>query len=296
MHGRTISSVVGELSRLEVVLDRSRARGIGRLVVSPWVSTLPLDMDPGAAADVCRVQNQALAEAVSGHDGQLAAFASVPTQDGVLASEVLAEAVTLGLVGAEITPCAANRWLGHPALDPFFEAAASLRAPVFVHPGTHGLGIDVLDEYYLWNALANPFETAVGAAHLIMAGTLERHKDLDIILAHGGGALPSLVGRLERAHEQRAEARLDLVESPRISFSRLHFDTVTHDRSVLASLVAAVGASHVLLGSDHPFDMGSDDPVGDVLSLRLPSTEEAAVLWGNATNLFERRRPRRSDP
>lgn len=74
------------------------------------------------------------------------------------------------------------------------------------------------------------------------------------------------------------------------------FVPVTHDRALQASLVAAVGASHVRVGSDYPFDMGSAVPVGEVLSLRLPADEEVAVLWGNATNLFEHRGPHRPGP
>ncbi len=284
--GRPMRSIVRELSRLEVVLEGSRSRGVGRLVVSPWVSTLPLTMEPAAAADVCRVQNEALARAVAAHPGEIQAFGSVPMVDAELAAEVLGEAVALGLVGAEVTPSAAGMWLGDPKLEPFFAAADSLGATVFVHPGTHGLGIDVFDEYYLWNAVANPVETAIAGAHLVMAGTFERHPGLRVLLAHGGGALPGVVGRLERAHAVRPESRARLARSPRWSFGQLHFDTVTHDRALLASLVAAVGASHVLLGSDYPFDMGSDDPVGDVTALGLAPADEEAILRGNAAELF----------
>ncbi len=285
LEGRPMRSIVKELSDLEIILTENLRRGIDRLVISPWVSTLPLELDPGAAAEICRVQNAALAQAANAYPGRLFAFGAVPLQDAAIAAEVLDEALGLGLIGAEITPSVANRWLGDPALEPFFAAAAERRAALFVHPGTHGLGLDVYGDYYLWNAVANPVETASAAAHLIMAGTLERHPDLVVVLAHGGGVLPSLVGRLERAFAVRGEARRALREGPRASFSRLHFDTVTHDRAVLAALVAAVGADHVLLGSDHPFDMGLDDPVGEVRALDLSPKDTALVLEENATAL-----------
>ena len=285
LNGREMRSIVNELSDLEVVLAESARRGVDRLVISPWVSTLPLELDPRAAAEICRVQNAALAQAASEHPGRVFAFGAVPLQEAELAAEVLDEALGLGLVGAEITPSVANRWLGDPALEPFFAAAAERRAALFVHPGTHGLGLDVYGDYYLWNSVANPVETASAAAHLVMAGALERHPELVVVLAHGGGVLPGLVGRLERAFAVRGEAREALREGPRASFSRLHFDTVTHDRAVLSALVAAVGAGHVLLGSDHPFDMGLDDPVGDVHALGLSPKDTALVLEENATAL-----------
>lgn len=287
LRGRTMDSIVDELSDLEVILAASAGRGVDRLVISPWVSTLPLDLDPGAAAEVCRAQNAALATAANAHPGRVFAFGAVPLQQAELAAAVLDEALALGLVGAEITPSVTNRWLGDEALEPFFAAAEERRAPLFVHPGTQGLGLDVYGDYYLWNAVANPVETATAAARLIMSGTLERHRDLVVVLAHGGGVLPAVVGRLERAHAVRPEARRSLRESPRASFGRLRFDTVTHDGPLLSALIEAVGADHVLLGSDHPFDMGLDDPVGDVHGLGLSEADTALVLGGNATALLD---------
>lgn len=284
--GRPMRSIIGELSRIEIVLEHARARKVDGLVVSPWVSTLPLDLDRSAAMDVCRVQNEALAAAAAKAPGAVLAFGAAPMQDPEAAAEVLGEAMALGLVGVEVTPSAANRWLGAEELDPFYSVAAELGAVIFVHPGTHGLGIDVFDEYYLWNSVANPVETAIAAAHICMSGVLERHRDLKIVLAHGGGVLPAVVGRLERAYQMRAEARRSSSEGPRAAFKRLRFDTVTHDRAQLKSLVEAVGADHVLLGSDHPFDMGSDDPVGEVEALGLGAAEQRLILSGNAIKLF----------
>lgn len=223
--------------------------------------------------------------------GRIAAFGAVPLQDADLAVEVLAEAVSAGLVGAEVTPSTDGRWLGDPALEAFWEAAEALGATVFVHPGTRGLGLEVFEEYYLWNAVANPMETAAAGAHMVMAGVFERHRRLRVLLAHGGGALPALTGRLERAWTVRGESRRHLLESPRESILRLFFDTVTHDRALLASFVSLVGAPHVLLGSDHPFDMGSDDPVAEVRALGLAPADEELVLSGNARSMFARLGP-----
>ncbi len=286
LRGRTLDSIVGELSRVDLVLEDSADRGIDRLVVSPWVSTLPRDMDSGAAADVCRAQNEALAVAVRNYRGRVAAFGAVPLDVPTLAAEMLGDVVAAGLAGVEITPNPGGRWLGDPELTPFWEAVDDLGAYVFVHPSTQGLGLEVFDEYYLWNAVANPFETTTAAAHMIMAGVLERHPDIHVILAHGGGVLPMLGGRLERAWLVRSEAKKRLSEGPVSSLRRFYFDTVTHGRGALASLISTVGAAHVLLGSDHPFDMGVDDPLGEVRALDLPVGQEDLVVRTNAGALF----------
>ena len=90
---------------------------------------------------------------------------------------------------------------------PFWAAAEETGALVFVHPTSNPRGFAGPDEHYLWNTVGNPTETTVTAAHLVMAGVLERHRDLRILLAHGGGALPWLRGRLRHAHEHLAAAQ-----------------------------------------------------------------------------------------
>ncbi len=284
--GRRIDSIVDELSRDDVVLEESARRGVDRLVASPWVATLPHRLDLGASTELCRAHNHAMASLVRRHPGRVDALGAVPLEEPTRAAEVLEEAIASGLAGVEVTPSVGGRWLGDDSLEPFWAAAEERRALVFVHPSTRGLGLDVFGEYYLWNSVANPVETAIAAAHLMFSGTLERHPELVVVLAHGGGALPGLVGRLDRSFAVRAEARARLASSPRDSFARLRFDTVTHDRDALAALVAAVGPSRVLLGTDRPFDMGRDAPVEDVRALQLSSEDEAAVLGENALALL----------
>ena len=69
-------------------------------------------------------------------------------------------------------------------------------ALVFVHPTTRGFQLPAMDDFYLWNTVGNPFETTITAAHLVGAGVLEDHPGLKIVLAHGGGAIVALRGRL----------------------------------------------------------------------------------------------------
>jgi aminocarboxymuconate-semialdehyde decarboxylase len=92
-------------------------------------------------------------------------------------------------------------------------------------------------------------------------------------------------GRLRRAYAVRPEARARLAAGPDAALRRFYYDTVTHDRGLLADLVRYAGAGQVLLGSDRPFDMGSDDPVGEVRALALGADEES-VLGGTATRLL----------
>jgi aminocarboxymuconate-semialdehyde decarboxylase len=284
--GRDISSVVGEFTDTGTMLGQAAATGVDRLLLSPWISLVPAEADLATARDVCEVQNTALAALTAAHPGQVSAVGAVALQEPALAARQITDLVTsYGLAGAEIPASVGGRYLGDDFFLPFWEAAEQAGALVFIHPTTRGFGVAALDGYYLWNSVGNPMETAIAGAHMAMAGVLERHPRLRVVLAHGGGALPVVRGRLRRAFSVRPEARARLTAGPDAALRRFYYDTVTHDHDLLADLVRYAGPGQVLLGSDRPFDMGTDDPVGEVRALGLGADEES-VLGGTAAALL----------
>jgi aminocarboxymuconate-semialdehyde decarboxylase len=285
--GREIRSAVLEFVRINRVLEQEAASGIEHVVLSPWVNLLPYALEPAEALDVCRLQNEALASMAAADPARVSALAAVPLQAPDLAAAELQRAVAApGIAGAEVAASVGGVHLGDDRFLPFWEAAEALGALVLVHPTTKGFDLPVFGDYYLWNTVANPMETAVTGAHLVMAGVLERFPGLRIVLAHGGGALLAVRGRLRHAHEFQPDARSRLKASPDVSLRRLYYDTITHDEHLLRALVEYAGPDHVLLGSDHPFDMGTARPVEEVRALGLQPDEEAAVLGGNAVRLL----------
>lgn len=284
--GREIRSVVGEFSDVAAMLAESAAAGVDHLLLSPWINLIPVDATPGDARVVCDVQNEALAALAAAHPDRVSAVGAVALGEPEQAARDLAALMTVpGLRGVEIPSSAAGRYLGDDFFLPFWEAAEDTQALVFIHPTTRGLGVPALDGYYLWNSVGNPLETAITGAHLLVAGVLERHPRLRVLLAHGGGALPSVRGRLRRAFAVRPEAAARLAAGPDESLRRFFYDTVTHDHDLLADLIRYAGPGQVLLGSDRPFDMGTDDPVAEVRALGLGPAEEL-VLGGNAARLL----------
>ncbi len=285
--GRQINSVVGEFTDVAVMLGEAAAAGVGHLLLSPWINLVPVDAGPDEARLICQVQNEALAAAAAAHPGRVSAVGAVAVQDPALAARQLAELMTVpGLCGVEIPSSVGGRYLGDDFFLPFWEAAEAAGALVFIHPSTRGFGVPALDGYYLWNSVGNPLETAVTAAHIAVSGVLERHPGLRVLLAHGGGALPVVRGRLRRAFAVRDEARARSKAGPDESLRRFYYDTVTHDHGLLADLISYAGAGQVLLGSDRPFDMGTDHPVDEVRALGLGGADEDLVLSGNATRLL----------
>ena len=273
--GRSIRSAVREFVDLERILEEQDRAGVDMVVLCPWVTLL--GREPAR-------QNEALAAMVGER------VAALGTAD-LERPEELVELMGDGrLSGVEVAASFDGDYLGAERFEDFWAAAEETRALIFIHPTTRGFDQPVFDDFYLWNAVGNPLETTVTAAHMVMAGVLERHPRLRVLLAHGGGALPALRGRLRHAHSFQPQARSRLGESPDDSLSRFYFDTVTHDESLLRELVALAGADRVLCGSDYPFDMGVERPAEIVRALGLAPDEEQAILGGNARRLLGQER------
>jgi aminocarboxymuconate-semialdehyde decarboxylase len=287
--GRSIRSAVGEFVDVDRIVDVQRAAGIDRTVLCPWVPLLFYDVEPEEGLRRCRIQNEALAALVRAWPDRVAALGAVPLQDPELAADELEALMAQdGVAGVEVAASVRGVHLGEDRFEPVWTTAERSGALVFVHPTTRGFEVPALADYYLWNSVGNPLETTIAAAHMVMAGVLERHPRLRVLLAHGGGALLALRGRLRRAYSFQRQARARLGQSPEESIRRLHFDTVTHDPDLLRALIEFAGHERVLLGTDYPFDMGDPGAVDAVRGLGLAPEAEEAILAGNADRLTRR--------
>jgi aminocarboxymuconate-semialdehyde decarboxylase len=289
--GRRVWSAVREFSDVGTILDEQAAAGIDHVLLCPWVGLLGAGAEPEVAARMAQVQNDALARLAADHPDRISVLGTVPLFDLELAaSELEALMSRPGVVGVEVPASVAGSYLGDERFEPLWDAAERAGALVFIHPTTRGFGQPVFQDYYLWNSVGNPLETTITTAHMTFAGVMERHPRLRVLLAHGGGAVLALRGRLRHAWEQVPPARAHLGTSPDDSLGRFHYDTVVHDVGVLRALVEWVGAEHVLLGSDYPFDMGTERPSELVRAAKLAPGEEAAILGGSAERLFQEAR------
>jgi aminocarboxymuconate-semialdehyde decarboxylase len=285
--GRRIRSAVREFVDADAILAAQDEAGIDHVVLCPWVALLGYDAPPAEGLERCRIQNAGLAGLEAAHPDRVSVLGTVPLQDPEVAAGELEALMAVGtFAGVEIAASVNGVYLGDDRFAPFWAAAEATGALVFVHPTTRGFADAVFEDFYLWNLVGNPMETTIAAAHLVLAGVLERHPRLRVLLAHGGGAVATLRGRLRHGWSFQPQARARLREAPEASLRRFYYDTVTHDAAVLRELVAFAGADHVLLGSDYPFDMAAARPADTVAAAGLDSDDERAVLGGNAARLL----------
>jgi len=283
---KRIGSARREFVQIGTILDEMRNSGVDAALLSPWVSLVRYEATPEESLVACQVQNEALSSLVNKYPKKISALGMVPLQDLTPAIKELERLMKSGLKGVEIGTHINGVYPGDARFRPFWEACESLGVFVFIHP-VEGGGRAELREYYLWNVIGNPMETTVAAGHLILSGVMEAYPRLKVLLAHGGGALPSLRGRLDRGFQQRPEINKIISRPPTEYLKQFYFDTITHDAAVLRELVNLVGADHVLLGSDYPFDMGNENPVDLVRAVNLGSEQEKKILGMNAQRLLD---------
>lgn len=193
--------------------------------------------------------------------------------------------MSLGLSGAAIPSNIAGRNLDDEALRPLFRRAGELGAFVFVHPHTV-LGQDRLRRYYLTNLLGNPTDTAVAIASLIFGGVYDEVPNLVTCFAHGGGSFAALIGRWQHGASVRPEPHEFNARPPREYLPRIYVDSLTHDDRLRRFVLETVGADHMMLGSDLPFDMGDPDPAASVARLGLAASEQQQIEGETAARLL----------
>ena len=257
--------------------------GIDRQVLSPPPVMFCYWADAKANQAFARMQNEFVASVAGAHPQQFVGMATVPLQDPALAVEELRHArERLGLRAVEIGTCPAGRDFDDPALFGFFEACAALDVAVFVHPAMTLAGGERLTKYYFPLIVGNPLENALAISKLIFGGVLERLPGLRICFAHGGGAFPFTLGRLNHGWHVRPEGPAAIPKEPREYARRIWVDTLSHGPRNLKFIVEELGADRVVIGSDYPFDMGFDDPVASLAASGLSKDVQAKIADDNA--------------
>jgi aminocarboxymuconate-semialdehyde decarboxylase len=235
--------------------------GIDRQALSPPPIMFCYWAEPKAAQAFARMQNENVAAIAAKHPRRFSGMAAVPLQDvGMAVEELRYCREALGLGAVEIGTCPAGRDFDDPALFLFFAACRDLGMAVFVHPATPLAGQERLTKYYFPLIVGNPLETALAISKLIFGGVLERLPDLRIGFAHGGGAFPFTLARLNHGWHVRPEGPAAIPKEPREYARRIFVDSLTLAPRNLRFIIEELGADRVMIGSDYPFDMGDADP------------------------------------
>lgn len=272
------------LNTLDARLTRMDEAGIDVQAVSVVPTLYHYWADEALAADIVNVANNHIADLVAKEPQRLVGLATVSLQHPVLAADQLRQAFGLGMRGVQISTSVAGRDLSHRSLDPFWATAAELGAFVFIHPWGCSLGARLATSY-LGNIVGNPTETTLALTHLVFGAVFDRFPALRVCGAHGGGYFPHYLGRADHAYRVRPESRT-MERPPSAYLDHILVDSLVYDPAILAALVRVMGADHVVLGSDYPFDMGVTDPLERLDAVGLSPTDRQLIAGGTAARLL----------
>jgi aminocarboxymuconate-semialdehyde decarboxylase len=292
--GRPIGSEYWDGARKVAFMDR---HGISVTVVSPTNPWLDFLDD---AAVVATEINEDMEALCAGSAGRLYGMGLLPVRDpGAAAAELERIAALPHLRGAVIGTIGAGRGLDDPAMDVLWAAAERSGMMIFVHPH-YGLGNEALAGYghAMPLALGFPFETTAAVARLILSGAFDRFPGLRLMVAHAGGVLPYLAGRLDGCVAGDAHSPVRLRHEPSSYLRGLYFDAIGYQAPTLALLISLVGVERIMFGTDHPFfpphvsnaeldrtEWHSPAVHRTVLAALGPDAE-AAILSGNARSVL----------
>jgi aminocarboxymuconate-semialdehyde decarboxylase len=278
--------------------------GISMQVLSPTPMMIPDTVEHAAdAAEICKILNDANAAIVAKFPQRFTALGALPMMFADLAIRELQRIRSLGMRGVEINSNVNGLDLDDPRFFPIFAAAAELDMAIFIHPwgGFMSPAEDRLKhrmhQERNWRPwlLGMGLETALAFDAMRCGGIHQRLPQLRVMYAHGGGAFPAMLGRLEHGSYCRPDLfrnASQVTPYETVQSAGVYVDALTHDPWVLNMLIEMLGTRRVAMGSDYPYPLGemgttpfdSADPLRNIypghMIHHLPETmEEMEAAW-----------------
>lgn len=268
---------------IDARLRKMDDEGVDRRMLSLSTPNV-FDWTGGEQVTAARAINDATARIVAEHPDRFGGLGSLPW--GGTAEEALAELERmtgeLGLAGVAVGSNVGGVTLDDPALDPVWARINEQRLPVFEHP-MFPVNTAGMDKFELPIRVGFVFDTTLALTRMIYAGVFERYPDFPFIVAHTGGALLTILERLDNGYRIFPDCREHISQLPSVYARNLYYDTCAFSAPALNMALEIVGPERLLWGSDDPF-IGADD--AHVQSLDIGEEDKRLIVGGNASRVF----------
>jgi 6-methylsalicylate decarboxylase len=285
------------LADIEGMLEKKAEVGIELTIVGSPVGFGTMVPVPGLdnyaqPIDQLKSFHEWLADTVTAHSGRLEAYAYTNPFGG---DELLGETARTvregGFVGLIVNSSVQGRYLDSEEADDFFDMAAELDVPVFLHPGAEPVGSDSVRDFRLVEQVSRFFDVAVSLATLAVSGRLEQYPELRLIAATAGGGISLVANRIDAAQRSRPPAegtvRAELSGDPSDYLRNVYVDTANQNPVSQRANLELMGPERMLFGTDSP-PLSTPLPAAIAMVDDLPISGEARqdVFEGNARRLF----------
>jgi aminocarboxymuconate-semialdehyde decarboxylase len=249
------------------------------------LSTIPVMFsywaEPKDTLEISRFLNDHIAEIVEKYPKRFVGLGTLPMQHTELAIQELERCKKIGLKGIQIGSHINHLNLNDASLFPIFEAMQTLDMALFVHPWWYSAKTKMPDYWLPW-LVGMPAETSLAICSMIFGGIFERLPNFRVAFAHGGGAFPATIGRIEHGWQARPDlVAVHNVHNPKKYLGQFWLDSLVHDKDMLQLVTKLVGVNRVTLGTDYPFPLGEDNP-GELIKTSNFTDQEKAIMLGDS--------------
>jgi aminocarboxymuconate-semialdehyde decarboxylase len=246
------------------------------------LSTIPVMFSywakPKDGLKVAQSLNDHIAEIIHQYPKKFVGLATVPLQDINLAIQELERCKSIGFKGVQIGSNVNQKNLTEQEFGEFFAACESLDMALFIHPWEM-MGQEYITKYWLPWLVGMPAETARAIANMIFSGVFDKHPQLRVCFAHGGGSFIPTIGRIEHGWECRPDlVAIDNPNNPRYYLGKFWVDSHTCDHKLLQYIIDEIGVEKIVQGSDYPFPLGESIPGKLVRTSPLTSEQKDIIL------------------
>jgi aminocarboxymuconate-semialdehyde decarboxylase len=244
------------------------------------------ELDGSRGETWSKLYNEAIMDLVKRHPDRFAGIATVPLQDPPRAAKVLEHAIRdLKMSGVTIASNVVGKYFDSKDFDPFWQKAEELDILMIMHP-EWVLGSEKIGAYSLRTVCGNPADTTLSVGYMIYSGVFDRFPKLKLALLHGGGFFPYHLGRFDNGFQSASAGRIAAKQPPSKYLKNLYFDNLLYRIETIEYLKRTVGAEHIMVGTDYPFDLGDWMAAEKIHKMECTSAEREAMLHGNARKLL----------
>jgi aminocarboxymuconate-semialdehyde decarboxylase len=292
--GRTLVHYKGDYNVVVgphiVIEDRIKAMdrcGVDMQVLTLTTPSVEREV-PERGIRLAKLANNGFREVVEKYPERFVALAALPLQDPEAAAEELARAVEeCGLSGGTLMTNVDGKPLDLIEFEPVYKAAVRLDVPLFIHP-TSPMNSTAMGDYRLVPILGFGVDTSLSVLRMVFSGLLEKLPRLKLVASHLGGVFPYLRGRIDIGWDAYPECKVRISKPPSHYLKKIWLDSIIYDLGNLKSAVEYSGVEKIVLGSDHPHQIGDmAHAVMRIQSLDISDEDKEKILWSNAAKLLK---------
>jgi aminocarboxymuconate-semialdehyde decarboxylase len=275
------------LAEVEKRIQIMTQGNVGIATVEVQTSAVGYELDGPHGESWCKLYNEAIQSLVKRHPTRFTGIATVPLQDPPRAARVLDHAIRdLKMSGVTIASNVVGKYYDSKDFDPFWAKAQELDVLMIMHPEWVA-GDEKMAGFGLRTVCGNPADTTLSVGYMIYSGVFDRFPNLKLALLHGGGFFPYHLGRFDHNFERSLKRRpLPATQPPSKYLKNLYFDNLVYRIETVEYLKRMVGADHVMVGTDYPYDLGDWMAADKIQQMSCTNAEREAMLHGNARKLL----------